>query len=183
MYYKKQGVALASWLSWLKHLAVDQKIAGLIPSQGAYLGCGVWPLVRECTGGNWLMFLSLQCFSLSLLPSVGSVNIPLVFFFFFKTKKEWYFGEVVYMPWFQQLLPGTSLSWLFICEWGFLFYCSSTVSFFKSVYETYIFIFLQTRAGGWEGGPEVKPLVVPATWLIHQSKYVTHLFSWLGEGK
>ena len=36
-------LALAWWLSWLEPRLVHQKVGGLIPSQGAYLGCGFDP--------------------------------------------------------------------------------------------------------------------------------------------
>ena len=77
---------------------------------GSNLGCGVWPLVRECTGGNWLMFLSLQCFSLSLLPSVGSVNIPSVFFFLKKDKK----GVVFWRSCLHALISTASTRYFFV---------------------------------------------------------------------
>ena len=35
--------ALAEWLSGLECCPVHQSIAGLIPSQGSYLGCGFDP--------------------------------------------------------------------------------------------------------------------------------------------
>ena len=35
------------WLSWLEHRPVHQKIAGLIPSQGIYLGCGFDPCLER----------------------------------------------------------------------------------------------------------------------------------------
>ena len=31
--------ALAGWLNWLEHHPIHQKVVGLIPSQGTYLGC------------------------------------------------------------------------------------------------------------------------------------------------
>ena len=36
----KKKKALAGWLSWLEHHSKHQKVAGLILSQGTYLGCG-----------------------------------------------------------------------------------------------------------------------------------------------
>ena len=36
-------MALAVWLSWLQHCPVHQKVAGSIPSQDTYLGCGFDP--------------------------------------------------------------------------------------------------------------------------------------------
>ena len=44
--------ALAEWLIWLEHSLVHQKVAGLIPSQGTYLGFWFDPqshLVQEAT--------------------------------------------------------------------------------------------------------------------------------------
>ena len=35
--------AHAGWLSWLEPLPIHQKVAGSIPGQGAYLGCGFDP--------------------------------------------------------------------------------------------------------------------------------------------
>ena len=35
----KTNLALAGWLSWLEHHPTHQKVVGLIPSQGTYLGC------------------------------------------------------------------------------------------------------------------------------------------------
>ena len=43
---------LAVWLSWLESHPVHQKAAGLIPSQGTYLGCRFdprWGCVQEAT--------------------------------------------------------------------------------------------------------------------------------------
>ena len=48
------NIALAGWLSYLQHHPVRQKVAGLIPNQGTYLGCGFNPLVRaQQEATNW----------------------------------------------------------------------------------------------------------------------------------
>ena len=41
-------LALTKWFSWLEHRPVHQKVAGLIPSQAVYLGCG-FDLQSGCT--------------------------------------------------------------------------------------------------------------------------------------
>ena len=58
--------ALARWLNWLEHHPVhEKKVAGLIPSQGTYIGCRFDPQsgrIQETTD---------QCFSpidISLSP-------------------------------------------------------------------------------------------------------------------
>ena len=38
-------LALARWLGWLEHHPIHQKVEGLIPSQGTYLGCRFDPLL------------------------------------------------------------------------------------------------------------------------------------------
>ena len=45
--------ALAKWLSWLECHPIHQKVEGLIPSQGTYLGCGFDPwsgCLQKATG-------------------------------------------------------------------------------------------------------------------------------------
>ena len=66
------GAALAGWLRWLEHLPMHQKVAGLIPRQGMYLGCGFDPWskrIQEATN----RCLSLTSMFLSL-PSSLSKN-------------------------------------------------------------------------------------------------------------
>ena len=47
------------WLSWLEYHPVDQKVMGLIPSQGTCLGCGFGPwLGRIWQATNRSFFLS-----------------------------------------------------------------------------------------------------------------------------
>ena len=43
-HFKIPPLALAGWLSWLKHHPLHVKVAGLIPGQGTYSGCGFDPL-------------------------------------------------------------------------------------------------------------------------------------------
>ena len=52
------------WLNWWEYCR-NQKVAGLIPGQGIFLGCSFHPQsrciqspVQTCTGGNQLMFFS-----------------------------------------------------------------------------------------------------------------------------
>ena len=64
-------VALAGWLSWLEHHPVHQKVAGSIPGQGTYPGCGFDPLsgsLPEADPSSSLtsMFLSLPHLPFSL---------------------------------------------------------------------------------------------------------------------
>ena len=40
---KNDRPTLAEWLRWLEHRPVYQKVTGLIPGQGTYLGCGFDP--------------------------------------------------------------------------------------------------------------------------------------------
>ena len=66
--------ALARLLSWLERCPVHQKVAGLIPSQGTYLGCGFdhWP--GHITGGNQSLFLSHIDVFLSFSPPPSSLS-------------------------------------------------------------------------------------------------------------
>ena len=52
---QKSLLALAGWLSWLERRPVHQRIAGSIPRQGTYLGCGfdllaghLWEATSRC---------------------------------------------------------------------------------------------------------------------------------------
>ena len=69
--FKLESVVLAGWLSWLEHYPIHQKVVGLIPSQGVYLGCSFthWSgCGREAAD---------QCFSLTLMflfLSLSKVN-------------------------------------------------------------------------------------------------------------
>lgn len=62
----REATALASVAhSWLEFHLVHRRVVGWIPSQGTQAGCGFntcWGVL----GGNPLMFLSRQCFSLPL---------------------------------------------------------------------------------------------------------------------
>ena len=51
------------WLSWLEHHPINQKVVGLIPGQGTYLGCTFVPQL-----GTWERQLSDVSLPLSLLP-------------------------------------------------------------------------------------------------------------------
>ena len=73
-FYFNQGInimkftvyTLAGRVSWLEHCPVDQRVAGLIPSQDTYLGCRLCPSLGHMQGrtANWhslaSMFLSLS---------------------------------------------------------------------------------------------------------------------------
>ena len=48
LYYQKSGLALADVAQWIKCWPVNQRAAGLIPSQGTCLGCGLGSQEREC---------------------------------------------------------------------------------------------------------------------------------------
>ena len=61
-------LALAGMAQWNEREPVDEKLTGLIPSQGTWLGGGPDPQLGRARG-NQLMFLSYQCFSPSLSPS------------------------------------------------------------------------------------------------------------------
>ena len=41
-------LALAGLAQWIECWPVNQKVRGLIPSQGTYLGCGPGPQERTC---------------------------------------------------------------------------------------------------------------------------------------
>ena len=72
---KRYGkIALAGWLSWLECRSVHQKVAGLIPAQGTYLGCRFVPQLGHMKG-NWSMFLSHIDVCLSVFPPAP--NLPL----------------------------------------------------------------------------------------------------------
>ena len=79
---KKYCLAMARWLGWLEHHPIHQKVAGSIPGQGTYLGCGfdlrsgrVWEATDRCFSIT-STFLSL-CLSLSFsLPlSLKSISM------------------------------------------------------------------------------------------------------------
>ena len=46
--YQKRKPALAGVAQWIEHRPLSQKVAGLIPSQGTYLGCGPGPQLGVC---------------------------------------------------------------------------------------------------------------------------------------
>ena len=58
------------WLSWLEHCSVDRKIAGSIPGQGIYQGCGFYPwsglIERQPVNVSLSVPLSLKSISGSL---------------------------------------------------------------------------------------------------------------------
>ena len=67
-------------LSWLEHRPTPQKVVGLIPSQGTYLGCGLSPWLGVYGRQPTDVSLSRQSFSarphpLHLPLSLKSVNI------------------------------------------------------------------------------------------------------------
>ena len=70
------GPGLAGW-SWLEHHPMHPKVAGLIPSQGTYIGCRFDPWLQARARGNQSMFLSHIDVSLSLSPflPLKSINI------------------------------------------------------------------------------------------------------------
>ena len=75
---KSHNVSLARELSWLQRCPVHQKVVGLIPCQGTYLGYGFDPRsehVREATNqcfSNMHVSLSLS-FPLSLKCNLKNV--------------------------------------------------------------------------------------------------------------
>ena len=97
------------------------------------------------------MFLSLQCFSLSLLPSVGSVNIPSVFFFKKRQKRSGILEKFSTCPdfnsFYQVLL---CLDCLFVSE-GFCFIVLLLFHLSKAFMKH---IFLYSYKPGQEGGKE-----------------------------
>ena len=62
------------WLSWLEHHPVDQKVTGLIPSQGTYLGCRFDPQSGPTQEGNQSMFLSHVAIYLSPFLSLKAMK-------------------------------------------------------------------------------------------------------------
>ena len=73
-------VALARWLSQLRHHPVHQKVVGSIPGQGTCLGCGFDPcwgkFRRQLIGGcfsltSMFLSLSLKSIYIYLHPSSG----------------------------------------------------------------------------------------------------------------
>ena len=73
-------LALAGWFRWLEHCSVHQKVVGLIPGQGTYLGFGFNP--HPSTYGRQLIdhcfsFTSM-CLSPSLSPSSSLSKIYLI---------------------------------------------------------------------------------------------------------
>ena len=66
IFFKLGAQALAGVAQWIERWTANQRVAGLIPSQGTCLGCGPGPS-RGCSRGNHtLMFLFLS-FSLPSL--------------------------------------------------------------------------------------------------------------------
>ena len=64
--------ALAGWLSWLECCPIQQKIVGLIPGQGTYLGRRFDP------GLGHVWEAAIQCFSLTSMFLSLPVPIPYV---------------------------------------------------------------------------------------------------------
>lgn len=76
--YQNTNAALAVWLSWLAHCAIDPKVTGSIPSQNTYKMAAKWRLSLT------LMYVSLSPPPSSLLKSneicpleVGHAAVPL----------------------------------------------------------------------------------------------------------
>ena len=75
---QKPTNALAGVAQWIEHQPVNQRVTGLIPSQGTFLGCGTGPQVGACEKQPFDTFLAYQCFSPSLFYSLSlslKVNI------------------------------------------------------------------------------------------------------------
>ena len=63
------------WLGWLEYCPIYQKVAGLIPSQGTYLGCRLDPRVGHIwEATNWCF--SHKLLSLSLSPPHLPPSLP-----------------------------------------------------------------------------------------------------------
>ena len=64
------------WLSWLEHHSVNCNVAGSIPGQGTYLGCGFGPqagCMQECSRPMFLSHISVSLpFSFPPFPSLRS---------------------------------------------------------------------------------------------------------------
>ena len=60
------GVAWLVWFVWLEHHPINQKVEGLIPSQGTHLGCRFGPQIS----------VSLTSMFLSPSPSLP-LSLPL----------------------------------------------------------------------------------------------------------
>ena len=69
--FLKLPFALASWLSWLEHHPVQQKVASSIASQGTYLSCGFDPWL----GCVWEVTIDVSHIDVSLSLSFKSINI------------------------------------------------------------------------------------------------------------
>ena len=64
---KRKAYALSGVAQWIECWPGNQGVAGSIPGQGTWLGCGPGPLWGHVRGNHTLMFLSL---SLPYFPSV-----------------------------------------------------------------------------------------------------------------
>ena len=63
LYALKMGCyVLAGVAQWIEHSTAKQRVASLIPSQGACLGCGQVPSRGRVRGNHTVMFLSLPPF-------------------------------------------------------------------------------------------------------------------------
>ena len=57
--YKRKEAALAGAAQWIECQPANQRVLGLIPSQGTCLGCRPGPRGGHMRGNHTLMFLSL----------------------------------------------------------------------------------------------------------------------------
>ena len=110
---RRENLALAGWHSWWKHHPIHQNVAGLIPGQVTYLGCGFDSPVWGTYGRELIVSLIHWCFSLSpptpLLPSLSKINKHIIGWGLRKqeiykhrhTRKTMYVNikTVIYMPW------------------------------------------------------------------------------------
>ena len=93
------------WLGWLAW-SCKVKVAGLIPGQGACLGCEFGPSQGTFKKQLTDVFLSLRCFSPSLSPSLP-LSLKIKKKIFFKnTEKSKYLGLSVCGVQWKEQRPG-----------------------------------------------------------------------------
>ena len=108
---KFTNFSLASVARWIEHWPVNQKVAGSIPSQSTYLGCGQapsWGVQEEtnCCVSYTSMFLSLSPF-----PSKNTIFLKIhQFGKFFKYLGIWQMSQYNLTKLFQMKLKRTKCS-------------------------------------------------------------------------
>ena len=78
---ERRDGALAGVAQWNVHWPANQRVVGLILSQGTCLGCGPGPQLGVCETQPTEVSLTLRCFSPSFSPSPPSLKLVNKIFF------------------------------------------------------------------------------------------------------